>query len=215
MTALRKRRFVEGSGRRYIDAAVSGAPQRYGSSTLSMTNSAGEGTSMPTRISPLVSSRLYAARRLATLETSALPQFDPSFVRKTGSRPRESSNRRRTDSGVSDHPSAGRWQEKQLRPLVPSAVKNGFERSIGPFTLTVRTNPESLAATSARASSSCANMCRCPIMRPTPAPTHTTIQAVTKRLDMAAPVWSGRDRLGGGSLIWPSGHLRVRTSHPT
>ena len=34
MTALRKRRFVDGNGRRYIDAAVSGAPQWYGSSTL-------------------------------------------------------------------------------------------------------------------------------------------------------------------------------------
>ena len=58
MTALRKRRFVDGKGRRYIDADVSGAWQWYGSSTFSMTNSAPIGTSTPTRIRPRLRSRL-------------------------------------------------------------------------------------------------------------------------------------------------------------
>ena len=34
---------MDGNGRRYIDAAVNGAPQWYGSSTWSMTNSAPAG----------------------------------------------------------------------------------------------------------------------------------------------------------------------------
>ena len=44
ITALRKPRFVVGSGRRYIDASVNGAPQSYGSSTSTIVNSAFAGT---------------------------------------------------------------------------------------------------------------------------------------------------------------------------
>jgi hypothetical protein len=45
------------------------------------------GTAKETRISPFVSSRLYAERRAAKVETSALGQFAPSTVRKIGSVP--------------------------------------------------------------------------------------------------------------------------------
>src|SRR5262245_54743729 len=90
ITALKNPRLVDGSGRRYIEAAVSGAAQRYGSSTDSMTNSAPSGTSMPTRISPRRSSRLNARARLSSVETSAPSQLEPSFARKIGSSPRDS-----------------------------------------------------------------------------------------------------------------------------
>ena len=70
--------------------AVSGALHPYGSSTLSMMNSAFGGTSMPTRMSPRASSRLNAFRRLASVLMSASSQLEPSLARKIGSRPRES-----------------------------------------------------------------------------------------------------------------------------
>src|SRR5690242_19819133 len=130
MTALRNRRFVEGSTRRYIDAAVSGAPHPYGSSTATITNSAPSGTSMPTRMRPLFSSIEKAALRFGSVETSAPAQLDPSFVLKIGSSPRDSWNRRRTESGVIVQPCAGRCHVEQLRPLVPSGLKNGLFRSI-------------------------------------------------------------------------------------
>jgi len=148
MTALRKRRFVDGSGRRYIDAAVNGAPQLYGSSTWSMTNSAPAGTSMPMRISPRLSNWLKAARRLPTVDTSAPSQFDPSFVRKIGSSPRDSAKRSWTDSGVMVHPCAGRWHEKHVRPFVPRSLKNGLSTSNAPLTSKVRICPVGSSETS-------------------------------------------------------------------
>src|SRR4030095_589161 len=108
MTALRKPRLVDGSGRRYIDAAVNDAPHPYGSSTLSMTDSASTGTSMPTRIRPRVRRRLYAVKRLPTVDTSAPSQLDPSLGRKIGSSPRDSRNRFCTDSGWIVQPCSGR-----------------------------------------------------------------------------------------------------------
>ena len=39
------------------------------------------------RIRPLVSSMLNALRRAPTVETSAFGEFEPSLVRKMGSRP--------------------------------------------------------------------------------------------------------------------------------
>ena len=85
---------------------------------------------MPMRIRPFVSSRLYARRRSRNVDTSAPSQFDPSLVRKIGSRPSVSSNRSRSSSGVIVHACAGRWQVKQVRPFVPRSWKNGFVLSI-------------------------------------------------------------------------------------
>jgi hypothetical protein len=88
MTVLKNGRFVDGSGRRYIDASVNGAPHLYGSSTSTIVNSAFAGTGSSTRINPFERRRLKAARRAASDETSAPSQSEPSFVRKMGSRPR-------------------------------------------------------------------------------------------------------------------------------
>ena len=55
-------------------------------------------------------------RRPATLEVSMLwSQLDPSLVRKMGSRPCVRLKRRFISSAEMPQPSAGRWQEKQLR----------------------------------------------------------------------------------------------------
>ncbi len=67
-------------------------------------NSESAGTGRPTRISPLVINMLSASRRLPIVEMSAPSQFEPSLLRKIGSRPRVSSNRLRISGGVTDHP---------------------------------------------------------------------------------------------------------------
>src|SRR5215216_1890946 len=87
ITALRKARFVVGSGRRYTDTSLDAGAHWYGSATLSMKNSVLSGRSKPTRISPRVSSRLYACRCSAFDCGVAPSQFDPSLLAKIGSRP--------------------------------------------------------------------------------------------------------------------------------
>src|SRR5215471_10892369 len=97
----------------------------------------------PTRIRPLSNSMLYAFRRAATVETSASGEFDPSFVRKIGSRPLVTANRNRTSAGEIVHPVAGTWQETQARPFVPRLLKNGFLKSSGrPSSVIVRSRPD-------------------------------------------------------------------------
>ena len=70
--------------------------------------------------------------RAETVETSRLPQFEPSFVRKIGSRPPDASNLSRTPAGVMVHPLSGRWQVKHVRPFVPRSWKNGLSVSMRP-----------------------------------------------------------------------------------
>ena len=65
ITALRNFRLAVGSGRRYIDADVSGAPQRYGSSTVEDLELRASGdVERDANQSPLAASRLKARRRL-------------------------------------------------------------------------------------------------------------------------------------------------------
>ncbi len=59
-------------------------------------------------MSPFVSSMLYATRRFATVETSAVGEFEPSFVRKIGSVPPVSSKRSWTFRGMMVQPSVGK-----------------------------------------------------------------------------------------------------------
>src|SRR5512146_1499201 len=99
ITVLRNRRFVAGSGRRYIDAERRLIPHEYGSSTESIANSAFAGTFNSTRMVARLSSRLNARCRADTVETSASGQFEPSFVRKTGSSPSDAPKRFWTVAG--------------------------------------------------------------------------------------------------------------------
>ena len=80
---------MDGSGRRYIDARVSGAPQRYGSSTLSMMNSALGRDVDADADQPARQQQAERLPALADVETSAPSQLEPSLVRKIGSSPRD------------------------------------------------------------------------------------------------------------------------------
>ncbi len=90
ITVLRNFRFVVGSGRRKSDSSAALA-WWYGSSTAMSSKSAVAGTPMPTRMRPLASSMLYALRRAVRVETSAVGEFEPSFVLKIAPSPSESS----------------------------------------------------------------------------------------------------------------------------
>ena len=59
----------------------------YGLSTTFTSKSRFAGSVSPMRISPLLSTRLYAAWRWASVATGAFGPFAPSFSRKSGSRP--------------------------------------------------------------------------------------------------------------------------------
>src|SRR5262245_43997520 len=110
------------------------------------------------RMRPLFKSRLYALSRFSGVETSALGELEPSFVRKTAhevgstpcrrqssSFPRKTPRRRASASaasqatnrsfscvGVIENPADGWWHETQERPFVPVSVKNSLFRSIAP-----------------------------------------------------------------------------------
>src|SRR5215510_4864679 len=87
---------------------------------------------------------LYAWRRLALVDTSALGEFAPSLVRNTDDRPRPSSNLPPSVSsnvalsclGVIVQPAVGTWQATQRRPLPPRSWKNSLFRSMKPCELT-------------------------------------------------------------------------------
>ena len=93
---LRKFRLVAGKGGRKSDSSLPFAlwpAYPYGSSTASSSNSAVPGTEMPTRMTPLVRSMLYASRFALKVDVSASGEFEPSFFRKIGSVPRVARNR--------------------------------------------------------------------------------------------------------------------------
>jgi len=148
ITVLSNLRFAVGSGRRNSDSSAALA-NLYGSSTAISSNSAVAGIGSPTRTSPLVSSMLYACRRLALVDTSALGEFDPSLVRNTADSPSPSSYAPPSVSsnvscsclGVIVQPAVGTWQLTQRRPLVPRSWKNSFSRSMKPRELTVVNTP--------------------------------------------------------------------------
>src|SRR5262249_59380853 len=115
-----------GGGSRNSDSSAALA-NLYGSSTAISSNSAVAGIGSPTRIRPLVSSMLYAWRRLDLVDTSALGEFEPSLVRKTAlspspssyAPPSVSSNVSCSCLGVTVQPAVGTWQLTQRRPLLP------------------------------------------------------------------------------------------------
>src|SRR5262249_10127130 len=98
----------------------------YGSGTSMSLNPAPAGIGNPMRITPLFKSMLYAARRAATVDTSASGEFDPSLVRKIGSRPCVFANRSLTSLGEIVQAVEGTWQLTQERPFVPRLKKNGL-----------------------------------------------------------------------------------------
>src|SRR5262249_58226565 len=121
-----KWRLVVGSGRRNSDSWLALA-KWYGSSTAISSNSALAGIGRPMRITPRLSSMLYATRRLASVDTSALGELEPSTVRNTALSPRPSSNlppsvaSNTTWSCLGDRvePEVGTWQLTTRRPVVP------------------------------------------------------------------------------------------------
>src|SRR5262249_32152048 len=107
MTVVRNLKFVAGSGRRYMEiTCVSLQPYGFWIRTTSKSRLAGISSAI--RINPLVRRRLYAAERPASVETSiSRSQFEPSFVRKIGSRPPDSSNLAWTCAADTDIASLG------------------------------------------------------------------------------------------------------------
>ena len=88
---------------------------------------------MPTRMTARESNIAYAVRRAATVDTSAVGDTEPSFVRNTGSLPPVASNRAWISAGVIVQPSLPTWQVAHDRPFVPSDAKNGsFGFGAGP-----------------------------------------------------------------------------------
>ena len=84
---------------------------------------------------------LYALARALGVDTSALGQLEPSFVRKIGSMPFVALNFACTSAGVIDHAEPARWHVLHVRPFDPSGRKNGFVTSTFPYVL--RTPDES------------------------------------------------------------------------
>src|SRR4051812_12419555 len=92
---------------------------------------------------------LYACRRLALVDTSALGEFAPSLGRNTAASPSPSSYTPPSVSsnvscsclGVIVQPVVGTWQLTQRRPLLPRSWKNSFSRSMKPRELTVVNTP--------------------------------------------------------------------------
>src|SRR5262245_2580019 len=142
MTVVKNRRLVDGKGRRKSDSSLALA-KPYGSSTPISANSAPAGIPIPTRINPLFSNMLYAARRAPTVDTSASGEFDPSLVRKIGSRPCVFLNRSWTSPGEIDQAVEGTWQLTHERPFVPRLRKNGLSglTTSLPSRETVRSTP--------------------------------------------------------------------------
>ena len=99
ITALRKRRLVVGSTRRYTDASA-GDPLRaqpYGSWTAVMVYSAPAGTVSPTRMSPWFNSRLCPAAPSAAVTDG---QLAPSTGANRGSVPPVAANTARAASAL-------------------------------------------------------------------------------------------------------------------
>ena len=96
-------------------------------------NSAPLGTGNEIRIKPFLSSRRYADTRSSNVATFALGQTAPSTGRKIGSLPRVVRKRTARSGGDTDQPWEGTWHDRQVLPLEPIFLKNGFERSIDPF----------------------------------------------------------------------------------
>src|ERR1700759_506033 len=103
----------------------------------------------PMRMTPLLSSVLWAWRGWARVETSALGELEPSTVRNTAERPRPSSNLPPSVAsntvlswwGGMVQPTVGTWQLTQRRPLEPRSWKNSLLRSMEPWALTVVNTP--------------------------------------------------------------------------
>ena len=148
MTVERNCRFVVGSGRRKSDSSAALA-KPYGSSTATSSKSAVAGTPMPTRMRPLLSTMLYAARLASRVETSALGEFEPSLVLKIAPRPSGSSitppfvrsKIACTCAGTIVHPALGTWQLTQRRPFAPRSWKNSLPSSMYPAVLKVEAKP--------------------------------------------------------------------------
>src|SRR5207248_8833968 len=84
---------------------------------------------MPTRMRPLVSSMLYAARRACTVETSASGEVEPSLGRKIGSSPPVASKRARMPAALTPMFSLGWCEVTHRRPFTPRSRKNGKEHT--------------------------------------------------------------------------------------
>src|SRR5215813_1799509 len=84
------------------------------------------GSGRATRISPCPSSSRYASFIAAGDDTSASGHVAPSLRLKSGSLPLVWLKREAAPAALIDHPSCGRWQLKQLRPLVPRLWKNAL-----------------------------------------------------------------------------------------
>src|SRR5262245_51475254 len=95
---------------------------------------------------------LYALRRAASVDTSAVGEFEPSLVLKIAPRPsgsgiappRVRSKIACTCEGTIVQPALGRWQLTQRRPLAPRSWKNSLPRSMRPEVLYVAANPVGL-----------------------------------------------------------------------
>src|SRR4051812_4874210 len=98
------------------------------------------------RIRPLLSSRLYAVRRCASVATGALGPLAPSLRRNNSFWPFEELNTAWICDGVMVMAADGWWQVTQRRPLAPRFWKNGlFSSGVAPLTLAIRVLPVAFA----------------------------------------------------------------------
>ena len=137
ITVLRKNKFADGSGRRNIEMSAAVA-WWYGSSTVGARTRRSPGSPMPTRIRPFVSSMLYAIRRFALVDTSAVGRV--RAVVRAEDRV-EAVACCRSDAGRSDgmivQPSRPGDTSRSVRPFVPRLVKKSPVRSTEPSKLNV------------------------------------------------------------------------------
>src|SRR3989442_8321750 len=103
-----------------------------------MVNCALAGTCRGMRISPLPTSRLWAA---APSPGTALGQLAPSNAANSGSVPPLLANRACASAALRLHASPARWQVPHERPFVPRLWKNGLPVSRDPLLLNVATVP--------------------------------------------------------------------------
>src|SRR5579859_1793863 len=90
---------------------------------------------MPTRMVPKASSWLNDCLRKATDETCEnhpVGAFEPSLMRKIGSRPCDELKRALMRAVEMPSPSSSLWQLLHVRPLMPRSLKNGLFVSMFP-----------------------------------------------------------------------------------
>ena len=114
---------------------------------------------MPTRISPLLSSMLYALRRASSVDTSAFGEFEPSLVRKIGSVPSVASNRAWMFAGVTVQPCSAGGSSRRRGHWFPGSGRTDPSVDLAAV-LNVAATPVGLANAACSAGKTALLLCR-------------------------------------------------------